>query len=440
MEALSVEGLTADTNEGFREVKENDLQRLGCELHAAGRLLEMTEPMVEIETRLKNESQLTLIRHLVKLLRTHRMELDAHCTELEKDIQFLADAERREDGRAGLFRYLEDLEGSVKNCLQEFERLKNTGIKSLAPAPHSLPRPGSSAAREMQEMSMIGPGALLKAIDTQTKNLMRLPPEPPDMLNPAHRNALLMKSPYTQAMIKNRQNLSEKPTASMGTTNVTLMLEDDSIPEQFFMAETNRIKAEHEIARQEAERLENQRRYEAMLQNSKAPGQHQDEDLLALENGQSREMLRLAASSDQPQALMNIGNERPRPPALMRSASESSSARLENNVQPIMDQQSLAAENSTYEVRFGEGGVVFELNDDHQCVVTDVSGYSLIAEPGDIVMEANGERLPEALSTLIGSGADIVELKFETTQGTIVRACPAGRLKKHGTELAPLGW
>jgi len=226
----------------------------------------------------------------------------------------------------------------------------------------------------------------------------------------------------------------------MGTTNVTLMLEDDSIPEQFFMAETNRIKAEQEIARQEAERLENERRYEAMLQNSKAPGQHQDEDLLALENGQSREMLRLAASSDQPQALMNIGNERPRPPALMRSASESSSARSENNVQPIMDQQSLAAENSTYEVRFGEGGVVFELNDDHQCVVTGVAGYSLIAEPGDIVMEANGEKLPEALSTLIGSGADIVELKFETTQGTTVRACPAGRLKRRGTELAPLGW
>jgi len=429
MEALSAQALTAANNEGFKEVKVNDLERLRCEGYAAHHLIGMTEPMVAIETKLKNQSQLTLIRHLVSLLQTHRMELDAHCTELEKDIHVLADADVKVDGRAGLFRYLEDLEGSVKTCLTEFERLKNTGVKSLAPAPHGLPRPGTLAAKEMQEMSMVGPGALLRAIETQTQNLLRLPPEPPDMMNIAHRNALLMKSPHTEAMIWNRQNLQEKPTASMGTTNVTLMLKDDSIPEKFFMAETNRIKDELEEQRQEAERLENERRYAAMMRDSRAPGQHQDEDLLALEGGQSRgqtnEPLRLAASNDQPQALMNIGNERqPQVRSMLTNLQYTST-----DLQPIMDQ-----ENAVFEVLFADEGVlVFELDARYnQCVVSSVTDNidgALNVMRGDFILEANGQELPEALSSL-GNGEDIVEFKFETTQGTSVEACPPGMLKR----------
>jgi hypothetical protein len=333
MEALSVEGLTAENNEGFREVGENDLQRLGCELFAAVHLLEGTKPMVDKETKLKNESQLTLIRHLVKLLKEHRKELDAHCTELEKDVLLLADADSENDGRDGLFRYLENLEDSVKQCLTEFDRLKMTGIKSLAPATQGLPRPGTMAAHEMQEISMIGPGALLKAIETQTQNLLRLPPEPPDLMNPVHRNALLMKSHHTEAMIRKRQGLSDKPTGSMGASNVTLMLEDNAIPEQFFMAETHRIKVEEEQARREAKKIEDARRFAEMKRKSRTPGQQEDDDELeAIEDGPPQHQpLRLAASGSQPQALMDVGNQQPQlePPR----------GRTEGNQMPsIMDQ------------------------------------------------------------------------------------------------------
>lgn len=435
MEALSVEGLTAASNPGFAEVKENDLQRLGCELFAAEHLLEMTEPMVEIETKLKNESQLTLIRHLVKLLQKHRMELDEHCTELEKDIQFLADADfSPEDGRGGLFRYLENMEDSVKNCLQEFNRLKNTGVKSLAPAPHALPRPGTMAAIEMQQSSMVGQGALLRAIENQTENLLRQPPEPPDMMNPAHRNALLMKSPHTMAMIKSRQEIAEKPTTSMGESNVTIMLEDESIPERFFTAETNRIKAEQEVARREAERLENERRYAEMMAESRPPGQQQDQDLIALEGGQSgsNDLLRLAASGDQPQALMNTGNEQPQ---AYRSDSQYGSM---NDLQPLADR-----EREAFEIRFPEGILVFEYNN-----VTHLPTVVFVAESltsvldivrGDIILEANGQKFPEAVYPMIANGEAIVEIKFETESGTSSSACPPGVLAQFRDEL-PLEW
>jgi hypothetical protein len=285
--------------------------------------------MVEVETKLKNESQLTLIRHLVKLLREHRKELEAHCSELEKDVDRLADADGQQDGKAGLFRYLENLEDSVKQCLTEFDRLKITGLKSLASVPHALPRPGTMAAHEMQEMSMVGPGALLKAIETQTQNLLRLPPEPPDLMNPTHRNALLMKSKHTEAMIRKRQALSDKPTGSMGASNVKLMLEDNAIPEQFFMAETHRIKVEEENAAREAKRLEDERRYAEFKRKSRAPGQqHDDDELEAIEDEDERppqhEPLRLAASSNNnPQALMDFGNQPPQldPPSAIEGPS-----------------------------------------------------------------------------------------------------------------------
>merc|ERR1712232_325986 len=136
------------------------------------------------------------------------------------------------DGRSGLFRYLEIMETSVNDCLKEFKHLKTTGVRSLAPAHQALPRPGTLAARQAQQQSLVAPGELLRAIETQAHNATRLPPEPPDMLSSnAHANAFLMNSKHTNAMVSTRAALKNSPMTSLPETNVTLMLENNVFDE-----------------------------------------------------------------------------------------------------------------------------------------------------------------------------------------------------------------
>jgi polycystin 1L2 len=242
MEAMSVEkhkhkfvegsgGKKEEVNPGFKEATSKGIQELDCEIMAADHLLEMTQPFVEIETALYNHSTLKMMRNFVDLLRKHREELDEHCNNLEDEVYNLADGPESPDGRSGLFRYIEKLEDSLKDCLGEFDRLKATGIHSLAPHAQAMPRPGTLAAREAQEKSMLAPGALLRAVDLQTANIKRLPPQPPNVLTSnSHANAFLMDTKETKKLGHARLALKNNPMAYMSKTNTTLMVGDTDVP------------------------------------------------------------------------------------------------------------------------------------------------------------------------------------------------------------------
>lgn len=193
MEAMSVEGLTKDSNKGCEEATSKGIQAFGADIMAADHLLELAYPHVEQETRRKNESQLAMVRHFVSLLRNHRAEMDAHCTSLEAEVT---------DDHGVLTKNVDYLESSVTGCLEEFERLKREGVHSLAPPHIALPRPGTFAAREAQQQSLVAPGAILRAIELdQSKKLRntssteREPPSPQVALS-----AMLMNQPNAAAL------------------------------------------------------------------------------------------------------------------------------------------------------------------------------------------------------------------------------------------------
>lgn len=172
MEALTVEGDTEDTNAGLVELTSKGLQEYGPDILSADHLLELIQPYVDEETARKNASQLTQIRHFVTLLRQHRAELDKHCADLENEVY---------TDHATLANHVDDLDQSVRGCLEAMQNVKHEGVHSLAPPAVSLPRPGTKAAMQLQQQSMIAPGGLLRAIQTheQTKKMMRPPDSGP---------------------------------------------------------------------------------------------------------------------------------------------------------------------------------------------------------------------------------------------------------------------
>jgi len=187
MEAESIEALTPENNPGFKEMKSKEIQEYGPDIMAADHLLELCKPHVHKDTSRRNESQLTMIRHFVQLLRDHAREIDSHCTGLEAEVT---------SDHSHLEKSLVYLDDQVRNCLEEFERLKETGVHSLAPPMPSLPRPGTFAAREAQQQSMLAPGALLRAIDVHTQPAKpgSQPPEPPMLTNGNMSNEMMALS------------------------------------------------------------------------------------------------------------------------------------------------------------------------------------------------------------------------------------------------------
>jgi hypothetical protein len=169
IEAASVEGLDGSRHPGYKEATSKGLQEFGADIMAADHLLDLAQPSVDKETKRKNESELAMVRHFLHLLRKHRLELDHHCTDLEDEVT---------DDLTGLVETLTSLEGSTKNCCVFYDNLQVQGIHSLAPPMLALPRPGTFAAVERQQHSMVAPGALLRAIGNQQTNAKKQRPQP----------------------------------------------------------------------------------------------------------------------------------------------------------------------------------------------------------------------------------------------------------------------
>lgn len=196
MEALSIEGLDDKQNAGFVEATSKGIQEYGADIMAADHLLELATPHVEAETRKKNQSQLTMVRHFLTLLRNHRAEMDLHCLGLETEVT---------DDHSKLVRSLDTLEVNVRDCLTEFERLKEEGVHSLAPPLQALPRPGTLAAKEAQAQSLVAPGAMLRAV--QQRQFQNASPqknkgqaamaELMDSSSNAYTNAMLMNTAHS---------------------------------------------------------------------------------------------------------------------------------------------------------------------------------------------------------------------------------------------------
>jgi hypothetical protein len=216
MEALSVESLTAydkdnnpTGNKGFVTMTSKGIQELGTEMMAADHLMELAMTHVVTETDHKNKSELSMVRHFLMLLRNHHKEMDQHCKELEDEVT--TDHEE-------LIKCVNYLEQNVRVCLDELNRLKTVGVHSLAPPMQALPRPGTLAAIEAQQSSMVAPGALLRAIDLQATRAAKAPgraaPQPPmlSLAGPGADNiaaAALMDAPMSnQALLSLGHNSS----------------------------------------------------------------------------------------------------------------------------------------------------------------------------------------------------------------------------------------
>jgi len=217
MEALSVEAPVAwssevpDGNKGFNNMTSKEIQGLGTEMMAADHLMELAMTHVITETDHKNKSELSMVRHFVALLREHHREMDKHCYNLEGEVTM-----DHED----LIKCVSYLEQNVRVCLDELKKLKAVGVHSLAPPMQALPRPGTLAAKEAQQSSMVAPGALLRAIDIHQKiNAQapgRGPPVPPMLsLDPHNQkegsiaSAALMDAPVSnQALLSLGHNSS----------------------------------------------------------------------------------------------------------------------------------------------------------------------------------------------------------------------------------------
>lgn len=201
MEALSVDVPTAEENKGFVGMTSKGIQELGTEMMAADHLMELAMTHVVTETDHKNKSELSMVRHFVALLRNHHKEMDDHCQLLEAEV-----TTDHED----LIKCVSYLEQNVRVCLDELKHLKSVGVHSLAPPMQALPRPGTLAAIEAQQSSMVAPGALLRAIDIQAKMSAKAPgrgPPVPPMLSlagPGATNiaaAALMDAPMSNAAL-----------------------------------------------------------------------------------------------------------------------------------------------------------------------------------------------------------------------------------------------
>jgi hypothetical protein len=160
IEASSIEGLTAEENKGYVEATSKGIQEYGADIMAADHLLELAEPHVIQETKRRNESQLSMIRHFVQLLRNHSAEIEEHCAGLETEVTV---------DHSSICKSVDYLEIKVRNCLEEFAALKDTGVHSLAPPLPPIPRPGTLAAHEAQQQSFVAPGALMRAIEIHNK-------------------------------------------------------------------------------------------------------------------------------------------------------------------------------------------------------------------------------------------------------------------------------
>jgi len=196
MEGQSIEGIkpydkeTKTGNKGYVEATSKGIQEFGPDIIAAPHLLELAFPQVLKETERSNASQLAMVRHFVDLLRQHRHELDEHCSGLEAEVT---------GDHTNLAEKLDYIEASVRGCLDEFDRVKEQGVHSLAPALQALPRPGTLAAREQQNQSLVAPGALLRSIDLQQTPVPPKPVMPP--IEPHNiSNAMLMNAPQASVM------------------------------------------------------------------------------------------------------------------------------------------------------------------------------------------------------------------------------------------------
>jgi len=198
LEAGSIEGLNAKIHKGFEECTSKAIQEYDTDIMAADHLLELIFPKVVNEYAAKGQTQLTMIRHFVQLLRNHHKEMDAHCQSLEAEVT---------GDHSNLTKSLDYLEVNVRVCLKEFERLKEDGVHSLAPPMMALPRPGTLAANEAQNQSLVAPGALLRAIEQseiaqkspKKTNGPPQPPVPPVRGNNVA-NAMLMNSSNAAVM------------------------------------------------------------------------------------------------------------------------------------------------------------------------------------------------------------------------------------------------
>lgn len=191
IEAMSVEGHTADSHPGFQECTSKGLQEFGPDIMAADHLLELAQTPLMADWENKKESTLLTVRGFVKLLRKHHADMDEHIDGLEAEVT---------QDHSQLANTVDYLEANVKKCLEEFERLKDSGVHSLAPPMHALPRPGTMAAADAQATSMVKPGALLRAIDNKMGDIQRqkgpqarLPPLKDGDFS-AYTNAALMNS------------------------------------------------------------------------------------------------------------------------------------------------------------------------------------------------------------------------------------------------------
>lgn len=195
LDAMTVEGWNAnpdhpDYNAGYVECTSKGIQELGPDIMAADHLIELAEPYLAREEKGHKDSLLAVMRKFVLLLRKHHADMDEHCGELEGEVT---------QDHSALARTLDYLEANIRQVLQDFERLKEEGVHSLAPPMHALPKPGTLASLEAQNQSMVAPGALLRAIDVHTAGIERkngpVPvkqPEPPEQ--PVVEAAMLMNS------------------------------------------------------------------------------------------------------------------------------------------------------------------------------------------------------------------------------------------------------
>jgi hypothetical protein len=122
IETYSMEGVTNDGSEGGKVLKNLEIREMGADPFTAEHIMEECQKYVAAEAVTK--SHLEAVRNLSRLVKQCREKMDDHCTGIEKGL----DGEREK-----LWETLNALETSLRDSLENFASLRETGVDTLAP-------------------------------------------------------------------------------------------------------------------------------------------------------------------------------------------------------------------------------------------------------------------------------------------------------------------